>query len=131
MRTTKRTRRGARRLFRACLAAGLLDEGRARHVAGRVAGSRRRGSLAILSHFCRLVRLDQESHSASVESATPLPAEFRARVEAGLRRTYGAGVSMSFVENPALIGGMRVKVGSDVYDGSIRTALAALQERFR
>jgi F-type H+-transporting ATPase subunit delta len=39
-------------------------------------------------------------------------------------------VSTSFAENPALIGGMRVRVGSDVYDGSVRTALLALEERF-
>ena len=29
---------------------------------------------------------------------------------------------MSFGENPALIGGIRIKVGSDVYDGSIRAS---------
>jgi F-type H+-transporting ATPase subunit delta len=39
-------------------------------------------------------------------------------------------VSTSFAENPALIGGMRVKIGSDVYDGSVRAALEALEERF-
>jgi F-type H+-transporting ATPase subunit delta len=95
-----------------------------------VAGARRRGSLALLSHFRRLVSLDRARHSAVVESATPLAADLRAQVEAGLARTYGQGVSTSFVEDPALIAGMRVKVGSDVYDGSVRAALAALEERF-
>ena len=36
---------------------------------------------------------------------------------------------MTFVPNPELIGGMRVTVGSDVYDGSIRNQLAALEAR--
>jgi F-type H+-transporting ATPase subunit delta len=129
MRTTKRARREARRLYRACVVGGLLDEGRARQVVERIAAARRRGGLAILSHFQRLVGLDRVRHSAVVESATSLAADVRASVEAGVARAYGRGVSTSFAENPALIGGMRVKVGSDVYDGSVRTALLALEER--
>ena len=131
MRTTRRARRDARRLFRACLDGGLLDEGRARQVAHRVAKAGRRGSLAVLSHFRRLVSLDGAAHHAVVESATALPPDLRAGVEADVARMYGPGVSTSFAENPALIAGMRVKVGSDVYDGSVRGALAALGERFR
>ena len=37
---------------------------------------------------------------------------------------------MTFDQNPALIGGLRVKVGSDVYDGSIQARLKALAESF-
>ena len=130
MRTTRRARREARRLYRACVVGGLLDDDRARQVVERVAGARRRGSLPILSHFQRLVSLDRVRHRAVVESATPLAPDLRASVEAGVVRVYGPGVSTSFADNPALIGGMRVKVGSDVYDGSVRAALLALEERF-
>jgi F-type H+-transporting ATPase subunit delta len=130
MKTTKRARREARRLYRACVVDGLLDEGRALQVVEGVAGARRHGSLAILSHFQRLVRLDVARHRAHVESATTLPPDLRTSVEAGVARAYGPGVSTSFAENAALIGGMRVKVGSDVYDGSVLAALFALEERF-
>ena len=130
MKTNKRQRRDARRLYRACVVSGLLDEGRARQVAERIGEARRRGSLAVLSHFRRLVTLDRDRHQAVVESATPLPADLRTSVEAGVARTYGPGVSTSFADNPALIGGMRVKIGSDVYDGSVRSALLALEARF-
>jgi F-type H+-transporting ATPase subunit delta len=130
MKTTRRSRREARRLYRACVVGGLLDEGRARQVAERVAEARRRGSLAFLSHFRRLVTLDRARHLAVVESAAPLPPDLRATVEADVARAYGPGVSMSFADSPALIGGMRVRIGSDVYDGSVRAALAALEERF-
>jgi F-type H+-transporting ATPase subunit delta len=130
MKTNKRQRRDARRLYRACVVGGLLDEDRARQVAERIAEARRRGSLAILSHFRRLVTLDRARHQAVVESATPLPPDLRATVEADVVRTYGPGVSTSFADSPALIGGMRVRVGSDVYDGSVRAALAALEKRF-
>jgi F-type H+-transporting ATPase subunit delta len=130
MKTNRRTRRGARRLYRACIVGGLLDEGRALQVVERVAGARRRGSLGFLSHFRRLVTLDRARHQAVVESATPLPPDLRASVEADVARLYGPGVSTSFADSPALIGGMRVRIGSDVYDGSVRAALAALEERF-
>ncbi len=130
MKTTRRARREARRLYRACLVDGRLDEARARQVAERVAGARRRGGLPILSHFQRLVGLDLDRHRAVVESAIPLPQDLRAGVEAGVARAYGPGMTTSFAEDPALIGGMRVKVGSDVYDGSVRTALLTLEERF-
>jgi F-type H+-transporting ATPase subunit delta len=130
MRTTRRARREARRLYRACIVGGLLDDARTRQVVERVAGARRRGSLPILSHFQRLVSLDRVRHQAVVESATPLPPDLRASVESAVARVYGPGVSTSFADNPALIGGMRVKVGSDVYDGSVRAALLALEERF-
>lgn len=130
MKTTRRSRRAARRLYRACLVGGLLDDGRARQVADRVAGARRRGSLPILAHFRRLVQLDRDRHRAVVESALPLPEDLRTSVVRGVAHAYGPGVSTSFAENPGLIGGMRVKVGSDVYDGSVRAALSTLERAF-
>jgi F-type H+-transporting ATPase subunit delta len=129
MRTTKRAKRAARQLFRVCLVNGVLDEGRVRQVAQGIASSRRRGALAILSDFQRLVRLDRDRYTAVVESATPLAGSLRDDIQAGLARVYGPGLATSFEQNPALIGGMRIKVGSDVYDGSVRTRLAALEAR--
>ena len=130
MKTVKQTRREARQLFRLCLVEGRLDEGRIRLVVDRVMKTRRRGYLGLLSHFRRLVTLERARYTALVESAVPLPDELRASVNAGLERTYGPGITTSFVHNPALIGGMRIKIGSDVYDGSVRAGLAALEKRF-
>ena len=130
MKTTKQTKREAKRLFRFCLVDGLLDAARTRQVVQRIIDAKRRGGLALLSHFQRLVRLDLARHTAQVESAMPLPEDLRASVQAGLARTYGPGISASFAHNPGLIGGMRIKVGSDVYDGSIRARLAALERGF-
>lgn len=127
MKSTKRTKRTARQLFRLCLVKGVVDEDRTRLVAKRLAQSRRRGALAVLADIQRLVRLDRDRHSAIVESATPLASDVRDRVQMGLTRTYGPGLVTSFEHNPDLIGGMRIKVGSDVYDGSVRGRLAALE----
>jgi F-type H+-transporting ATPase subunit delta len=126
----RRITRAARRLFNLCQIDGRSDDTRIRDVARRVAASQRHGSVAILWEFRRLVRLDRERRTASIESAAPLPAEIRERVEAGLARKYGSHLSTSFTLDPSLIGGMRVKVGSDVYDGSVKARLAALAGRF-
>ncbi len=130
MKTTKQIKREAKRLFRFCLVNGLLDEARARQVVQRIIDAKRRGGLALLSHFRRQVKLDSARHTAKVESAIPLPEDLRVSVQTGLARTYGPGISTSFAHNPELIGGMRIKVGSDVYDGSVRARLAALEQSF-
>jgi F-type H+-transporting ATPase subunit delta len=129
MKANRKVKRAARQLFRLCLVDGGLDEGRVRQIAQRIATSRRRGALPVLADFQRLVRLDRGRYTALVESATPLVAGLREEVQAGLARAYGPRLEVSFEENPALIGGMRIKVGSDVYDGSVRTRLATLEAR--
>jgi F-type H+-transporting ATPase subunit delta len=127
MATTRRVRRTARQFFRFCVVDGSLDDDRVRQVVQRVLRSNRRGVLGMLKQFQRLVRLDRERHSARVESAAPLPEPMRAEVTNGVARIYGPGIETSFAENPALIGGVRLKVGSDVYDGSVRAKLDAIE----
>ncbi len=130
MKISKQARRGAKELFRSCQVNGLLDEARVRQALQRVLQAKPRGYVAILEHFKRLVKLELDRRTAHVESATPLPQDLRATVQSSLARAYGAGLAVAFNENPALLGGMRIRVGSDVYDGSVQARLAALQERF-
>jgi F-type H+-transporting ATPase subunit delta len=128
MKISKRAKREAKHLFRSCLVTGVLDERRVRQVVQHVAAAGHRECLAILSHFGRLVKLDLARRTATIESATPLPADLQAAVEAGLGRRYGPGLTAAFAQRPALIGGMRIQVGCDVYDGSVRGRLAALEK---
>jgi F-type H+-transporting ATPase subunit delta len=127
MKANRRTKRAARGLYRLCLVDGTLDADRVRLVADRLAASRRRGALAAFAGFLRLVRLDRDRHTVLVESATPLAEDLREQLRTSLTQA-GAGAA-AFVENPALIGGIRIKVGSDVYDDSVRAKLAALAAR--
>ena len=83
-----------------------------------------------MSRLHRLVKLDLEQHAARVESATPLPADLQADVAGRIRKIYGAGLDISFRQNPALIGGLRIQVGSDLYDGSVKTRLEQLEQSF-
>jgi F-type H+-transporting ATPase subunit delta len=129
MKVTRRTRRSARQLFRLSMVDGRVDEGRVRQVARGIAASKRRGAIPVLSDFLRMVRLDRNRRLASVETATPLAEDVRNDVRAGLARLYGPGLETSFAQNPGLIGGMRISVGSDVYDGSVRAKLAAIEAR--
>ena len=130
MQTRKHAERDARELFRLCLVGGTLDEARVRQVVQLVIAAGRSGGLHVLSRFQRLVRLDVTRRHAEVDSAVPLPADVRAGIEAALARLYGPDVATAFADDPALIAGVRIKVGSDVYDGSVKGSLAALESRF-
>lgn len=130
MKISKQARREAKELFRDCLVNGLLDENRVRQAVQGVLAGKPRGYLAILSRFERLVKLDIERRTARIESAVPLAADLQNSLTTSLGRVYGPGLHIGFVQDPSLIGGMRIKVGSDVYDGSIQGRLNALQESF-
>jgi len=130
MKTSTQIKREGKQLYRLCLVDGFLDETRARQVVNRVIAAHQRGYLVILSHFQRLVRLYRDAHTANIETAVQLPVDLRATVEDRLTNIYGSGVKTQFALKPELIGGMRIKVGSDVFDGSVRSELAALEKNF-
>ncbi len=130
MMISKQAKREARQLFRVCLVNGSLDENRVRQVVPFASAAGYRHTLAVLAHFLRLVKLDREQNTAKVESATPLPPELLAAIKAGLEGHYGKGLTTNFIERPELIGGMRIQVGSDVYDGSVLAGLKALEGSF-
>jgi F-type H+-transporting ATPase subunit delta len=130
MKITKQVRRDGKQLYRSCMADGRLDESRVREVVRLVLEKKPRGWLAALTHFKRLVQLEVDRRTARVESATALDASQQDQVKAKLEALYGAGLSYEFVQTPALLGGLRIRVGSDVYDGSVESRLAELEQRF-
>ena len=130
MKSSKQARRDAKALFRSCRVNGLLDENRARQAVLAVLGKKPRGYVSILAHFQRLLKLDLERRAARVESAVPLTAAQQAQVSSNLARRYGQGLNVNYTQNPALLGGMRIKVGSDVYDGTVQARLNALADSF-
>jgi len=130
MKISKQARRDAKQLLQSCRVSGLLDEAKVRQTVQQVIAGKPRGYVAILSHFQRLVKLDLDRRAARIESAVPLTVSQQNAVTANLERRYGPGLNLSFLHNPALLGGLRVKVGSDVYDDSVQARLDALQESF-
>ena len=130
MKISKQARRDAKELFRACCDQGLLDDAKVRQAVQQVVARKPRGYLEILGHFQRLVKLDLDRRTAHVESAAPLVAAQQSSIRANLTGRYGEGLIFDFVQKPELIGGLRVKVGSDVFDGSVEARLAALGASF-
>jgi len=128
--STKKAQQQAKQLFRLCVVNDLLDQNRARQVVQHVAHAGYRACPAILGHFLRLVKLDCARHTANIESATPLPADLLVAIQGGMARRYGPGLTTAVALSPSLIGGVRIQVGSDVYDGSVRAGLAALERTF-
>jgi F-type H+-transporting ATPase subunit delta len=64
---------------------------------------------------------------ATVTSATNLSAEERAELGRTLAQITGRNVQAQYQTNPALIGGAVVRIGSTIYDGSVRAQLERLR----
>ena len=130
MKVSKQAQRDARQLFRSCTINGLLDAGRVRQVLALLAEKKPRGYVEILTRLHRLVKLDVARHSARVESAVVTSPEDQAGIKVSLEKQYGAGLEITYGVNPALLGGLRIQVGSDLYDGSVQTRLQKLEQSF-
>ena len=130
MRLSKQSKRGAKLLFRSCLVNSVPDETHVRKAVHELLSKKPRGYLAILEYFLKLLELDQVRRTARIETSVAMSPEEQARVRENLGQRYGPGLTTFFVLNPSLIGGMRIQVGSDVYDGTIRGRLTQLQEAF-
>ncbi len=127
MKISKEARRTSRQLARACMVDGKLDESRVRLVVSKLLESKPRSYIGILENFQRLIAAEVEKNKAVVESATPLDSQTQTGLQASLSQRYGRPLALEFQVNPALLGGIRVKVGSDVWDGSVKARLEALQ----
>lgn len=126
MKISKEARRTSRQLFRACMVDGKLDESRVRTVVSGVASSKPRGYIGMLDAFARLVANEVSRQRALVESASALSSATQSELQASLSKKYGRQLTLDFSVNPELLGGIRVKVGSDVWDGSVKARLEGL-----
>ena len=126
MKLSREARRQARELFQLTLVDGRLDTGRLNTIFNGVAEKKPRQYFPILKELTRLVRLELAKHHAVIESAVPLEPAMASQYEAGLRSRFG-DLTTEFRQNPALIGGLRVQIGSDVWDGSVLARLEALK----
>ena len=66
---------------------------------------------------------------AQISSALTLADSDKARIQESLERRTGKKVQGDFTVNPALIGGIMVRVGSTIYDGSVRGTLDGLRKK--
>jgi F-type H+-transporting ATPase subunit delta len=129
MKVSKDALRTARQFLRLTLRNGNLDLPAAKTIVEKVIADKPRNYLGILTSFQRLLRLEMEKRHAIVESATPLPETEQVTVTADLQLRHGSDITTEFRTNPDLLGGIRIKLGSTVWDGSVKSRLEALREK--
>jgi F-type H+-transporting ATPase subunit delta len=131
MKISKTAAAAARRLFGICQTDGRMDESKLRAAMNGLLEAKPRDYLGILAALQRLVRLETERRKVLVESAVPLDAASREQVEARLRQRYGDGLVIECQVTPELIGGLRIRVGNDVMDGSVKGRLDRFAQAIR
>jgi F-type H+-transporting ATPase subunit delta len=130
MKISKTAAAAARRLFGLCQTNGRFDESKLRTVISRLIEAKPRDYRAILVAIQRLTRLELERREVTVESAVEIDESTRQRVVAGLTNQYGPGLVVQYQITPALLGGLRIRVGNDVFDGSVQGRLERLANAF-
>jgi F-type H+-transporting ATPase subunit delta len=91
---------------------------------------RRAGMLQEIEQaFSRLLDARQGITQAAVTSATELTPQERAELAEALVKLTGEKVQAQFKTDAALIGGAVVRIGSTIYDGSVRTQLERLRAK--
>ena len=129
MKINKETRQLSKELLRASFSDGRLDSGRIASLVKSLIEKKPRNYIKVLESYKRLLRLEVEKHTATIESATELAPQAGADLVANLKRRYGSDLAARFVVNKDLLGGMRIRVGSDVWDSSVRNRLHRLQQQ--
>lgn len=130
MKVSKTAAATARRLFGLCQTGGKLDDAKLRAAVARLVESRPRDYRGILGALQKLTRLEFERRKVTIESAVELDETTRRRVVDGLVRQYGEDLVVDYQITPALIGGLRIRVGNDVFDGSVQGRLERLANAF-
>jgi F-type H+-transporting ATPase subunit delta len=91
------------------------------------------GRIALLPEIARLFETELNSRSgrihAEIVSAKALGPEQRATLVAELSRLTGKVVLPHYVTDEKLLGGVKVRVGSTIYDGSVRGQLQRIRQQ--
>jgi F-type H+-transporting ATPase subunit delta len=126
MKVNKEIRQLARALMRASFTDRQLDQGKIGRLVQTLITKKPRHFLDVLEYYKRLLRLELDKRHARIESATELPEAARAEIVSNLKQRYGADITTEFSIDPALLGGMRIRIGSDVWDGTVKNRLERL-----
>ena len=129
MKINKEIRRLSREMLRASFTDGQLDPGRIASLVDSLIARKPRNCNDVLKNYRRLLRIEVEKRRARIETASEVDRETASRLVTNLKKKYGSDLTAEFVVNPQLLGGMRIRVGSDVWDGSVRNRLERLQQQ--
>ena len=127
MKLNKEIRQLSRKMLQASFTDGQLDPGRISSLVDSLVTRKPRNYVDALKNYKRLLRLELEKRHATIETASDVDPAVRSEIEANLKTKYGNDLSTEFHVDPKLLGGMRIRVGNDVWDGSVRNRLERLQ----
>ncbi len=125
MKINRAARSEAKTLFRICHSEQGLDEARLRKVIGVLAQKKPRGYLQVLGRLVQLVRLEVGRATHEVVSAVKLEDGGKSAF-AVLEKHFGKPLAQQVEVRPEMLGGLKIRVGSDVWDATIRGRLEAL-----
>jgi F-type H+-transporting ATPase subunit delta len=128
MKLNKEIRQLSRKMLQASFTDGQLDPGRISSLVDSLVTRKPRNYIDALKNYKRLLRLELEKRHATIETASEVDSAVRSEIEANLKSKYGNDLSTEFHVAPELLGGMRIRVGNDVWDGSVRHRLQRLQQ---
>ncbi len=80
----------------------------------------------VLQAYHKAIAAELAKGEARVEHAGPVGPEALTAIAAALGKRYGRPVTSVAIPNPALLAGMRVRIGDDIYESSVAGQLAAL-----
>ena len=129
MKTRKEARKISREMFRHSFTSSKLDEEKITEMVQSVIARKPRHYVDVLKDYQHLLHLEVEKRRAVIESATPLNRSVGDQIVANLRARYGEDLTTEFRTNPELLGGLRIKIGNDVWDGSVKNRLNQLQQQ--
>jgi len=126
MRASQQSRQYARQLFRLSLAGGVVSAERVAAVLAHLQSHPPRQPLEVLKSYQRLVAAQLARNRALVEHAGAIDDAVLGAIAGAFTQRYQRPIAAVAQPNPALIAGLRVRIGDDVYESSIAGQLAAL-----
>ncbi len=116
----------SRQFFKLSVVEGALSADRVAGVLEYIEKHRPANTLAVLKAYHRLVAAEFARSRAIVEHAGSLRETTLATIAAAMTKKYGRPVTATAQPNPALLAGLRVRVGDDTYESSVAGQLATL-----
>lgn len=125
---SKQTQQLARQFFKLSFVDGVVSPERVAGVLQYVEKHRPPHGLAVLKAYQRLIAAEIARGQAVIEHAGPVSEAVVAGIVTAMSRKYGRRISSVTKRKDALLAGLRVRVGDDVYESSVGGQLAALAE---
>lgn len=122
----KKAQQFARQLFTMSVVNGTVSPERVTGVLQYLEKRKVANPVIVLKAYARLIANELAKSEAVVEHAGEINSATLSTIAAAMTKKYSRPVTATAKPNPALLAGVRVQVGDDVYESSVASQLAAL-----